>query len=41
MYEITIKPAALRQTRKLDAEIQIEIKSAIEALAEDPSTGWL
>ncbi len=35
MYEIIIKPAALRQTRKLEPEIQTEVVIAIASLAND------
>ena len=36
IYEVGFKPAALRQLRKLDADIQISILTKIEFLANDP-----
>ena len=36
VYEVGFKPAALRQLRKLDANIQISILTEIESLADDP-----
>ncbi|HAX76462.1 MAG TPA: type II toxin-antitoxin system mRNA interferase toxin, RelE/StbE family [Cyanobacteria bacterium UBA11372] len=35
-YEVGFKPAALRQLRKLDADVQVLIVAAIESLAEYP-----
>lgn len=35
-YEIGFKPAALRQLRKLEAEIQSRIVEEIETLADNP-----
>lgn len=35
-YEIGFKPAALRQLRKLDLELQGQIVAAIELLASNP-----
>jgi mRNA-degrading endonuclease RelE of RelBE toxin-antitoxin system len=35
-YEVGFKPAALRQLRKLDADVQVLIVTAIESLAEYP-----
>jgi mRNA interferase RelE/StbE len=36
MYEVLIKPAVLRQTKKLELPIQIAVEEAIELLADDP-----
>ncbi|MFM2430906.1 MAG: hypothetical protein RLZZ511_2119 [Cyanobacteriota bacterium] len=36
MYEVLIKPAVLRQTKKLELPIQIAVEAAIELLADDP-----
>lgn len=35
-YTVGFKPAALRQLRKLDPEIQVVLIEAIEALADNP-----
>jgi mRNA interferase RelE/StbE len=35
-YEVAFKPAALRQLRKLDVDVQVSIVVAIESLAEYP-----
>lgn len=35
-YEVGLKPAALRQLRKLSRDIQSLVLTAIEALADDP-----
>jgi mRNA interferase RelE/StbE len=35
-YEVGFKPAALRQLRKLDSNVQVQILTAIESLAEYP-----
>ncbi|TAG94656.1 MAG: type II toxin-antitoxin system RelE/ParE family toxin [Oscillatoriales cyanobacterium] len=35
-YEVGFKPAALRQLRKLDVDVQVSIVAAIESLAEYP-----
>jgi mRNA interferase RelE/StbE len=36
MYEVLIKPAVLRQTKKLDLPIQIAVQEAIDSLVDDP-----
>ncbi len=36
MYEVLVKPAVLRQTKKLDAPIQIAVQETIESLANEP-----
>jgi mRNA interferase RelE/StbE len=36
MYEVLVKPAVLRQTKKLDLPIQIAVQTAIESLADEP-----
>jgi mRNA interferase RelE/StbE len=36
LYEVGFKPAAARQLRKLNVDLQAEILEAIEALAEVP-----
>ena len=36
IYEVGFKPAALRQLRKLDANVQISILTEIESLADAP-----
>lgn len=35
-YEVGFKPAALRQLRKLDEDIQLAITEKVETLAENP-----
>lgn len=35
-YEVGFKPAALRQLRKLDVNVQVQILAGIESLAEYP-----
>jgi len=35
-YEVGFKPAALRQLRKLDADVQIAITAEIEFLCDNP-----
>jgi mRNA interferase RelE/StbE len=35
-YEVGFKPAALRQLRKLNVDVQIVILAAIESLADKP-----
>jgi mRNA interferase RelE/StbE len=36
MYEVLIKPAVLRQTKKLDLPTQIAVQEAIDSLVDDP-----
>jgi mRNA interferase RelE/StbE len=36
IYEISFKPAALRQIRKLDSSIQVKVIRAVESLGNDP-----
>jgi mRNA interferase RelE/StbE len=36
MYEVLVKPAVLRQTKKLDLPIQIAVQEAIDSLVDDP-----
>jgi mRNA interferase RelE/StbE len=36
MYEVLIKPAVLRQTKKLDLPIQTAVQEAIDSLVDDP-----
>ncbi|MBF2026409.1 MAG: type II toxin-antitoxin system RelE/ParE family toxin [Oscillatoriales cyanobacterium C42_A2020_001] len=36
VYEVGFKPAALRQLRKLDEDVQITILAEIESLADNP-----
>jgi mRNA interferase RelE/StbE len=36
MYEVLVKPAVLRQTKKLDLPTQIAVQEAIDSLVDDP-----
>ncbi len=36
MYEVLVKPAMLRQTKKLDLPTQIAVQEAIDSLVDDP-----
>jgi mRNA interferase RelE/StbE len=36
MYEVLIKPAVLRQTKKLDLPTQTAVQGAIDSLVDDP-----
>jgi mRNA interferase RelE/StbE len=35
-YEVMVKPGVLRQTKKLELAIQVEVQAAIESLADNP-----